>query len=181
MENIQCIDWSKHPEVKVEVKVNEKLGWKVTAITTVFGEFEFKREPTMDRCGYENCALLLGADRLVHYQLKGESKFNEKVEGEEATRDGILVWDALALKGSCHIWVDGKGGEKATGATEFKMWNSTTTPTASDVTSGVVYYFTNDTVLVANSLTAKAGEMYEATITGGTLSWKKYYGVVSAA
>ena len=176
MENIQCIDWSKHPEVKVEVKTNEKMGWKVTTITTVFGDFQFKREPTMDRCGYENCALLLGEDRLVHYQRKGESKFNEKVEGEEATRDGILVWDALALKGSCHIWVDGKGGEKSAGAKEFKMWNSTTTPTYSDVTDGVIYYFTVDV-----SGVAKAGEMHKASVSGTTLTWTRYYGEVSAA
>lgn len=177
MESIQCIDWSKHPEVKIEVKTNEKMGWKVTAITTVFGEFQFKREPTFDRCGYENCMLLLGEDRLVHYQRKAEQNFNEKVEGEEATRSGILVWDALALKGSCHIWVDGKGGETATGAKEFKMWTSATEPAAADVTNGVVYYFTNDIA----SIDVKSGEMYEAIVSGSNLTWKKYYGDVAAA
>lgn len=200
MENIQCIDWSNHPEVKIEVKKNEKMGWKVTAITTVFGEFQFKREPTMDRCGYENCMLLLGEDRLVHYQRKAESSFSEKVEGEEATRSGILVWDALALKGSCHIWVDGKGGETAPDATEFKMWTSTTAPTVSQVTDGVVYYFTNDMTLDAGGAThapattwdVKAGEMWKAVVAeiknGSSsydpkeygITWKKYYGPVSA-
>ena len=200
MESIQCIDWSKHPEVKVEVKTNEKMGWKVTAITTVFGEIQFKREPTFDRCGYENCMLLLGEDRLVHYQRKAESSFSEKVDGEEATRSGILVWDALALKGSCHIWVDGKGGETADGATEFKMWNSSTAPTVAQVSDGVVYYFTNDVTLDAGGAThapattwdAKAGEMWKATVAeiknGSSsydpkeygITWEKYYGVVAA-
>ena len=200
MENIQCIDWSKHPEVKIEVKTN-KIGWKVTAITTVFGEFQFKREPTFDRVGYENCALLLGEDRLVHYQRKAESSFNEKVEGEEATRSGILVWDALALKGSCHIWVDGKGGETADDATEFKMWTSTTAPTVSQVEDGVVYYFTNDMTLTTGGAThaasttwsASAGEMWKATVAeilnGSSsynpkeygITWTKYYGDVSAS
>lgn len=187
MESIQCIDWSKHPEVKVEVKLNDRLGWKVTAITTVFGEIQFKREPTMDRCGYENCLLLLGEDRLVHYQRKAESQFNEKVEGEEATRSGMIVWDALGLKGSCHMWVDGKGGETAKGATEFKIWSSSSVPTINDVTDGVIYYFVNDITLNA-SVSAKAGEMYKAVIDEGSssgsgddeLSWEKYYGVVSA-
>lgn len=200
MENIQCIDWSKHPEVKIEVKTN-KLGWKVTAITTVFGEIEFKREPTMDRCGYENCMLLLGEDRLVHYVYKAQSQFNEKVEGEEAERSGILVWDALGLKGSCHIWVDGKGGETANGATEFKMWNSTTAPTVGQVTDGVVYYFTNDVTLTTGGAThaadttwdAKAGDMFKAKVAeiknSGVsynpkeygITWEKYESAVAPA
>jgi hypothetical protein len=187
MENIQCIDWSKHPEVKIEVKTN-KIGWKVTAITTVFGEFQFKREPTFDRLGYDNCALLLGEDRLVHYQRKAESQFSEKVDGEEATRSGILVWDALALKGSCHIWVDGKGGETANGATEFELWTSSTAPALADVKDGVVYYFTNDITLntggaqgaPATTWDAKAGEMWKATIASSAITWKKYYGTVAA-
>ena len=181
MESIQCIDWSKHPEAKVEVKTNDRLGWKVTAITTVFGEFQFKREPTMDRLGYENCALLLGEDRLVHYQRKSESSFQEKVEGEEATRSGIIVWDALALKGSCHIWVDGKGGETADGATEFQLYTGTTDPVATAV-DGTVYYFTNNVSLAAVSgkspaIDVKAGEMYRYTTANG---WTKYYGAISA-
>jgi len=195
MENIQCIDWSKHPEVNIEVKTN-KIGWQVTAMTTVFGEFQFKREPTMDRLGYENCALLLGEDRLVHYQRTTEHSFKEKVEGEEATRSGIIVWDALALKGSCHIWVDGKGGETATGAVEIALWTSNTAPTVSQVTSGIVYYFTNDMTLDEGGNTyagdttwsAKAGEMWTATVSGidghsgnYKITWSKYYGTISAS
>ena len=202
MESIQCIDWSKHPEVKIEVKVNQKLGWKVTAITTVFGEFQFKREPTFDRVGYENCMLLLGEDRLVHYQRKAETNFNEKVEGEEATRSGILVWDALCLKGSCHIWVDGKGGETATGATEFKLWSTTTSPALSDgkiegANPGTVFCFEKDIELSSGTTThnatattynAKAGEYWKATLVAPNdsytseyvIKWEKYYGAISA-
>lgn len=181
MESIQCIDWSKHPEVKIEVKTN-KIGWKVTTITTVFGDFQFKREPTMDRLGYDNCALLLGEDRLVHYQRVVEHQFNEKVEGEEATRNGVIVWDALALKGSCHIWVDGKGGETAAGATEFSLYTGTTDPVANAV-SGTVYYFVNAVSLAAVSgkspaINVNAGEMYLYTTAKG---WTRYYGPVAAS
>jgi hypothetical protein len=182
MENIQCIDWSKHPEVKIEVKTN-KLGWQVTTITTVFGDFQFKREPTMDRLGYENCALLLGEDRLVHYQRTTEHSFSENVEGEEATRSGVIVWDALALKGSCHIWVDGKGGETAENATEFVLWDDATTPpTTSTAVNGTVYYFVNALNLAAISgkspaIAVNAGEMYLYTTANG---WKRYYGAFSA-
>lgn len=181
MEGIQCIDWSKHPEVKISVKINEKLGWKVTAIDTVFGEFQFKREPTLDRLGYENCAALIGEDRLVHYQRKAESSFQEKVEGEEATRSGILVWDALCLKGSCHIWVDGKGTDTAPGAVEFVLWNNTTAP-ASPV-NGTVYCFIQPVSLAAISgkspaIDVLAGEMYKYTTSAG---WTEYKGVVYAS
>ncbi len=195
MENIQCIDWSTHPEVNIEVKTN-KIGWKVTAITTVFGEFQFKREPTLDRLGYENCAALLGEDRLVHYKRVAEHSFNEKVEGEEATRSGVLVWDALCLKGSCHIWVDGNGDESAPGATEFEIWSSTTGPTDAQATAGTVYMFVNDatipavthtesetTVVDRAAISVKAGEMwqYAAPVSPATWgTWSKYNNTVSA-
>lgn len=200
LENIQCIDWSKHPEVKVEVKTVPSVGWKVTTITTVFGDIYFKREPTLDRLGYDNCALLLGEDRLVHYQRTTEHSFNEAVEGEEATRSGILVWDGLGLKGSCHIWVDGKGGETATGATEFSIWTSATAPDEDDyksgaLVSGTVYYFTNDMTLTDGGntyatdaeYTVKAGEAWKLTVeeindhTGNyELFWTRYYGSIAA-
>lgn len=182
MESIQCIDWSKHPEVKIEVKKNDRLGWKVTSITTVFGEFQFKREPTFDRVGYENCMLLLGEDRLVHYQRKTETSFTEKVEGEEATRTGILVWDALALKGSCHIWVDGKGGETATGATKFEILGETDEIVSGSLKDGYVYYFTAPKEIPAvdgksPKYMANTGDTYKYTVKAG---WEKYYGAVDA-
>lgn len=181
MESIQCIDWSKHPEVTISIKTNERLGWKVTSIDTVFGEFQFKREPTLDRLGYENCAALIGEDRLVHYRRKAESSFNEKVEGEEATRTGTLVWDALCLKGSCHIWVDGKGTETAPNATEFILYNQATAP-ATPV-DGSVYCFIQDVTLskvgsMSGPIKARAGEAYKYTTAEG---WTEYKGAISAA
>ncbi len=180
MQNIQTIDWSEHPEVKIEVKTN-KLGWKVTAFTTVFGEMQFKREPTLDRLGYSNCCALLGEDRIVHYQRTTEHSFNEKVEGEEATRSGVIVWDALCLKGSCHIWVDGKGTETAPGATEYKIYNEATEPT--NPVDGTVYIFLQDVSLSAisgksDAINVKAGEMYQYTTENG---WKKQFDQLEAA
>ena len=180
MESIQSINWSNHPEVKIEVKTN-KLGWQVTAITTVFGEFLFKREPTLDRLGYENCAALIGEDRLVHYQRTAEHSFNENVEGEEAKRSGMIVWDALCLKGSCHTWVDGKGGETAPGATEFILYGGTSSP--SSPVAGAVYVLQNNCTLTfgsgqsAVSTSALAGEMYKYDSTNG---WVRYYGPIIA-
>ena len=175
LQNIQCIDWSKHPEVKIEVKKNEKLGWKVTAFTTVFGELQFKREPTLDRIGYENCAALIGQDRLVHYKRTAEKSFNEKVEGEEAKRNGVLVWDALCLKGSCHIWVDGKGGETAPNAQEYFVWDTANAYPTNPAENGV-YMFTTPTAIAAitgksPAFTAAVGSMYKYTTANG---WEPY-------
>ena len=65
LEGIQAIDYSKHPEISIETKTNT-LGWAVTNIHTVFGDFEVKREPTLDRLGWSNSAALIGEGRLVH-------------------------------------------------------------------------------------------------------------------
>lgn len=178
--NINKIDWSKHPEVKFEMKTT-KIGWKLPTIITSFGEVSFKREPTLDRLGYSNCMALIGEDRLVHYKRVAEHQFKEKVEGEEATRSGVLVWDALCLKGSCHIWVDGKGDETAPGATEFLLWNEATEPQSPK--NNTVYYFQKDVSLAAISgksaaISAKAGEMYKYTTANG---WESYSGAVQAA
>lgn len=184
LEKIQCIDWSKHPEVTISVKTN-KLGWKVTAIDTIFGEVQFKREPTLDRIGYTDCAALMGEDRLVHYQRITEHSFNDDVEGEEAKRSGLIVWDALCLKGSCHIWVDGKGEESAPNAQEFKLWTGSTGPTDEEAIDGMVYMFTEDATIAAvtgrEAISVLENEMwkYTAPVAPATYgTWAKYNGVV---
>lgn len=108
LENIQCIDYSKHPEIQISTKTNT-VGWVVTNFHTVFGDIEFKHDPTLDRLKWSNSAFIVAPDRLVHYQYSAEHSSKDRVEGEEATREAMLVWDALALKGSCHVWINGEG------------------------------------------------------------------------
>lgn len=170
LENIQCIDFSKHPEVKIDVKTN-KLGWEVTSIHTVFGDFQFKREPTLDKIGYSNSAGIFGENRLVHYQRTAEHSEKERVEGHEADRESVIVWDALALKGSCHMFVNGEGTESASNATNFILWTLDTPP--AQLVNGSVYYFTADCKL-SDDLTAKAGQTwrYEAK------AWSQYTGEI---
>ena len=159
LENIQCIDFKNHPEVKIEVKTH-KLGWQVTSIHTVFGDFEFKRDPTLDRLGYSNSAAIIGNDRLVHYQRTAEHSDTERVEGHEASRESLIVWDALALKGSCHIFINGDGGEASANAVSYVMWDSTSAPTGADLVEGRVYCFTAD-VKLTETATAKQGETWQ--------------------
>ena len=185
LEELQCIDFSNHPEVTISIKHSPKMGWDVTNIHTVFGDIEIKREPTLDRLGWSNSGGLFGEDRLVHYQRTTEHSFNGKVEGEEATRSGILVWDALALKGSCHVWIDGEGfqGEGSTDGVTIKLWeNATAAPKASDVNDGDVYYLMVDCPSI--SAKAQSGQMWQANKTGSgesaTVSWSEYKGTVYA-
>lgn len=178
LEEIQCIDFSKHPEIQI-VSAQNPIGWSVTRIHTVFGDIDIKREPTLDTLGWSNSGALLGEDRLVHYSYSTQHEFSDRVEGEEATRKGMVVWDALCLKGSCHIWIDGEGETGSTSAETFSIWDSETAPTADEVTDGTVYYFTVDCKLTSTQ-TAQNGTMWKVKKDSSTLTWSEYTGTVSA-
>ena len=169
LEQIQCIDYSKHPEIQISTKVNS-VGWTVTNFHTVFGDIEIKREPTLDRLGWSRSGALIGEDRLVHYVYSAEHTFADRVEGHEASRNGILIWDALALKGSCHIWIDGEGEIASDASEHLMLWDSQDAPAA---TPGVVYYLVNDCPGI--SAMAKSGSMW----TYGDTAWKEYTGEVN--
>jgi hypothetical protein len=157
LESLQCIDYSKHPEIQVTQKTNA-IGWSVTNIHTVFGDIEVKREPTLDRIGYSNSGALIGEGRLVHYVYSQEHSFNDRVEGEEASRNGIIIWDGLALKGSCHIWIDGEG-EKNDSANVTNINYLEEALTADNAKAGEVYYLLAD--VKVGAINGKVGEMYK--------------------
>lgn len=180
--SLQLIDWSNHPEVIMTPYKNETLGWEVTKFHCLFGDIQFKLESTLNDCGYENSGIIIGEDRLVHYVRRGESSYTEEVQGEEATRDGVLVSDALGLKGNCHIWIDGgddDDDDTAPNAQEFRLWSGTTAPTGNDLVDGVVYVFANALTLTISgkSLSIESGDAYKYTTADG---WSKFYGPISA-
>ena len=189
--SLQLIDWSGHPEVTMEPYKNETLGWVVTRLHTLFGDLEIKIEETLNDCGYQNSGIIIGEDRLVHYVRSGESNYTEEVLGEEATRNGVLVSDALGLKGNCHVWVDGDDDDDDTApnADEFRLWGSETAPTSADLIDGIIYVFANALTLevkdggtVVQTVTVDAGEAYKysATDNSNKGGWKKFYGAISA-
>lgn len=178
LEQIQCIDFSKHPEIQISTKVNS-VGWTVTNFHTVFGDIEIKREPTLDRLGWSNSGALIGENRLVHYVYSAEHSFSDRVEGEEATRNGILIWDALALKGSCHIWIDGDSDAPTYGTFSFKLWNDSKAP--AEVSDGDIYYLTVNCPGISSS--ALCGQIWQAGIVMGDdgndkTVWRLYDGDV---
>lgn len=179
LEQIQRIDFSKHPEIQITTKTNN-LGWTVTNFHTVFGDIEIKREPTLDRLGWSNSGALIGENRLVHYIYSSEHSFSDRVEGEEATRNGILIWDALALKGACHIWIDGEGEGGTSGSVSFKIWESAEEPT--DAADKDIFYLTCDCPGISTA--ARAGQMWTVRRYQGSdlkihKDWSEYKGEIT--
>ncbi len=179
LEQIQCIDFSKHPEIQITTKVNS-VGWSVTNFHTVFGDIEIKREPTLDRLGWSNSGALIGENRLVHYVYSAEHSFSDRVEGEEATRNGILIWDALALKGGCHIWIDGEGTGGSDDILSFRIWESEEAP--DDAQQGDIYYLSCDCPGISPQ--ARAGQMWQLSMETGSdlkpvMVWSEYKGELS--
>ena len=173
LESIQKIDYSKHPEIHISTKVNS-VGWTVTNFHTVFGDIEIKREPTLDRLGWSNSGALIGENRLVHYVYSEEHAFSDRVEGEEATRKGLLIWDALALKGTCHIWINGEGVEDRNGESVIRLWEKPEAPEEDEITDGLTIYLTVDCPGIDKN--AKAGQLWKAEGTGGAAKWKRVSG-----
>lgn len=170
LEQIQCIDYSKHPEIQITTKTNP-VGWVVTNFHTVFGDIEIKREPTLDKLGWSNSGALIGENRLVHYKRTSDHEFSDKVEGEEATRKGMIVWDGLALKGACHMFINGEGDGANHDSVVYIQWNKETAPDVSSA-GNVVYYLLNDCPALSQS--AKAGTMWRHNGT----AWEEYAGEI---
>ena len=94
------------------------------------------------------------------------------MEGEEATRNGILIWDALALKGSCHIWIDGEGEPTSDGAVGYTLWDSDEAPAGAMLEDGSVFYLMRD--CPALDPAARGGSMWQYKDS----AWKEYKGVL---
>lgn len=184
IENIQTIDFSKHPEVQINVKTN-KIGWEVTNIHTIFGDLEFKLEPCLNRLGWSNSAAVINySNGLVHYVYSAEHKSSEDIEGEEAKRESTVVWDALGLKGNAHIWIDGEGNCSAEGQTTFELWGDSEAP--KNPTDGKVYVLMADCPGIDPG--AMTGQSWQAKVTTSgsgstattTVTWREYTGEIKA-
>ncbi len=172
IENIQTIDFSKHPEVKINVETNS-IGWKVTSIHTIFGDLEFKLEPCLNRLGWSNSAAVINySNGLVHYVYSSEHKSSEDIEGEEAKRESTVVWDALGLKGNAHIWIDGEGSCTIEGQTTFELWGDSAAP--KNPVDGKVYVLMVDCPGIDdNAMTGQSWQYKDET-------WIEYIGEIQA-
>ncbi|MCD8388112.1 MAG: hypothetical protein LUD17_14700 [Bacteroidales bacterium] len=175
LEQIQCIDFSKHPEIQI-LATHNAIGWAVTRIHTVFGDIDIKREPTLDTLGWSNSGALLGDDRLVHYTYSAQHEFSDRVDGEEATRRGMVVWDGLALKGACHLWIEGEGAASNASSVNYVIWESSDAPTGDDLVAGQVYLLTMDCPSIDDD--AVAGSMWQ--YVSAKDGWSEYSEEISA-
>ena len=175
IENIQTIDFSKHPEVQITVKTN-RIGWEVTTIHTIFGDLEFKLEPCLNRLGWSNSAAVINyANGLVHYVYSAEHKSNEAIEGEEAKRESTVVWDALGLKGNAHIWIDGESGHCEWGGDiTYEFWGQAEAPESA--TADRVYVLFVDCPGIDEK--AKAGQCWRYDFEKDR--WTEYTGEIKA-
>ena len=170
LEQIQTIDYTRHPEVQLITRANP-VGWTVSTLHTVFGDIDIKREPTLDRLGWSNSGALIGEDRLVHYIYSTEHSFSDRMDGEEATRSGILIWDALALKGSCHIWIEGDGTGSRSMAKRYMYWDSEEEPDE-ETAEGNRFYLLSKCPGIDSA--AMPGEIWMKVEPGpGTTGWMK--------
>ena len=170
LEQLQTVDYSQHPEIQLTTRTNP-VGWVVTSLHTVFGDIDIKREPTLDRIGWSNSGALIGEDRLVHYVYSSEHSFTDRMEGEEATRCGILIWDALALKGSCHIWIDGDGDRETSVEKRIKYWDSENEPKL-EGNGDIIYYLLSECPGISSD--AHAGDQWKRYKVTGPMgeSWE---------
>lgn len=170
LESLQCVDYSKHPEVKIETKEN-KIGWSVVSVKTVFGDIDLLYEPALDELNWANSGALMSLDHLVRYVRSSEKSFNDDIEGEEAKRSGAIVWDAVALKGNCHIWIDGEGTTAPMdGIQNIGIWKESTAPTGKDLVVGRIYYLQQ--AVASISANSAEGQMWQ---WDGT-NWKEVKG-----
>lgn len=167
LESIQNIDFTKHKDITMTG--SNVWGFECTQLHTVFGDFYLKHEPTLDYIGYGNSGGIIDLEGLVRYYMKNEEASEEKVEGEEAKRKCIISINALALKGTSHIWVNGNEGESApTGVVSITSWSdATNAPT--DTTK--VYLLTVTCAGIADSA---AGKVYEYKNS----AWVEYTGTL---
>ena len=177
LEAIQKIDYSKHPEIHITTKVNS-VGWIVTNFHTVFGDIEIKREPTLDRLGWSKSGALIGDNRLVHYVYAAEHSFKDRVDGEEATRNGILIWDAIALKGTCHIWIDGESSTPSPGVERIILWEDDGAPTVAEYPDGALFMLASSNANISPK--AKKGELWRMTVNNGAASFSPASGEITA-
>lgn len=107
--NIQCLDFSKYPGIKI-MFVTNGLGWKVARIRTLFGDLEVKYDPSLDKIGYSNSAAILDISRLVHYVYSEECSDAAEKNENDAKNSSVIIYEALALEGNSHIFINCEEG-----------------------------------------------------------------------
>lgn len=172
LESIQNIDFTKHKDITMAY--DTVWGFEVTKLHTVFGDFYLKHEPTLDYIEYSNSGGIIDMDGLVRYYIKNEETSVDDVEGEEAKRKCIISINALALKGTSHIWVNGEdGASDLPGGIVIKKWDNASEAPEDPALNDIYYLVQACTGIDSGS---KAGDIYQ----WNGEAWVKYDGTIYA-
>lgn len=148
LENLECIDFSSHPEMKMDTKRDE-LNVVVKSITTNFGTLNFKLEFAMDENGMSNNAILLPMREAIHYEYENTSITVDHAKGEggevrQASTDYYINDDCLMLTGLNSIFIgeDVNAAGSKTGDNQKEIISVSELPASG--TAGKIYYLTED-------------------------------------
>lgn len=149
LESLEVIDFSSHPEMKMETK-RDDLNVVVKSITSNFGTLEFKLEFSLDENGMANNAILLPMNEAVHYEYENTSISVDHSKGEggevrQASTDYVINDDCLMLTGlnSVFIGADVSAAGSMSGDNQKQIISVSELP-SSDQSATAIYYLTED-------------------------------------
>jgi len=168
MESLTNIDFSEHPEITIEQKLNE-VGVGMTALKTPFGTLNFKLEHALEDIGLSKYAIAFNmsdAKRLYYEKGKTINIDHEKGQGgevREAKSQYYIQDDTLVIKGYNSMLI----GPNVAAAGYSNIGTTVTTHTSGSSlpgspANGDVYYFANDVTVTSGSTSVKYPKgMYE--------------------
>lgn len=149
LESLEVIDFSSHPEMKIETKRDE-LNVVIKSLTSNFGTLDFKLEFSMDENGMSNNAILLPMNEAIHYEYENTSISIDHSKGEggevrQASTDYVINDDCLMLTGlnSIFIGADVSAAGTMSGDNQKQIISVSELP-SSDQSTTAIYYLTED-------------------------------------
>lgn len=149
LEGLEVIDFSSHPEMKMETK-RDDLNVVVKSLTSNFGTLEFKLEFSLDENGMSNNGILLPMNEAIHYEYENTSISVDHSKGEggevrQASTDYVINDDCLMLTGlnSIFIGADVSAAGSMSGDNQKQIISVSELP-SSDQSTTAIYYLTED-------------------------------------
>lgn len=168
MESLSNIDFSEHPEITIEQKLNE-IGVGMSSFKTPFGTLNFKLEHALEDIGMSKYAIALNmsdAKRLYYEKGKTINIDHEKGEGgevREAKSQYYIQDDCLVIKGynSMLIGPNVAAAGFTNIGTTVTTWSTGSSLPGSPSTGGVFYFATDVTVTSGSTSIKYPKGMYE--------------------
>lgn len=168
MESITNIDFSEHPEITIEQKLND-VGVGMTALHCPFGTLNFKLEHALEDIGLSKYAIALNmsdAKRLYYEKGKTINIDHEKGQGgevREAKSQYYIQDDCLVIKGynSMLIGPNVAAAGYSNIGTTVTTWSTGSSLPGSPTTGGIFYFDVDVTATVGSTSVKYPKGMYE--------------------